>query len=263
MIPLHPNSACQAASKSELGQVMMGVAALIASLSIAVLVFVSVPAVMASSRSKNTRKGKGGIVNTRLLPFQETARAMREMAEVTRLLRKELLDTLAVMRLAGMELADCAQEFSELGVDLLGGVRSAAGLVTTAEAGVKSSAQAVGAIGEGVCRAQGVGALPVVAHFPLVYTGSAVRSQVVPSAREALEEHLKKTAELKHAAEALAAAKTALRQSRAVMQGLGAAGQAAALAAATTNARELQRLSRDLKDGKLVRQRPQDDIAGA
>lgn len=40
---------------------------------------------------------------------------MREMELLMRTLRKELPDTLAVMRLSGMELADVLQEFGGLG----------------------------------------------------------------------------------------------------------------------------------------------------
>eukprot|EP00198_Chlamydomonas_reinhardtii_P010618 XP_001699955.1 predicted protein [Chlamydomonas reinhardtii] len=54
----------------------------------------------------------------------------------------ELPDTLAAMRLSGLELTDCIQELGALGGELTRGVRSTAALASMAEAGVRGGVAA-------------------------------------------------------------------------------------------------------------------------
>jgi hypothetical protein len=113
-------SAAQAAASDPTTASLLGIAALIGSVALGVLVAFAVPALLSA------------------------ARAMHEMALLMKVLRRELPDTLAVARLSGMELSDVMQEFGALGTDLTQGVRTTARTLTAAESGVREGARAVG-----------------------------------------------------------------------------------------------------------------------
>ena len=71
------------------------------------------------------------------------AMAAYRAARVMHVVEKELPDTLATMRLSGMEVTDCIQELGALGGELARGVKSTAALASMAEQGVKLSAAVV------------------------------------------------------------------------------------------------------------------------
>lgn len=61
-------------------------------------------------------------------------------------LEMELPDTAASIRLSSLELSDCMSELGALGSDVSAGVRSAAQIVTSLEAGAKQGAGLVGSV---------------------------------------------------------------------------------------------------------------------
>lgn len=71
------------------------------------------------------------------------ARAARRIESVMMTVEKELPDTMATMRLSGLEISECISEITGLGSDLSGGIRSTAQLATMAESTIKQGAQVV------------------------------------------------------------------------------------------------------------------------
>ncbi|GFR46077.1 hypothetical protein Agub_g7543 [Astrephomene gubernaculifera] len=135
-------------------------------------------------------------------------RAERLLAAV----EAELPDTVAALRITGLEVTDCIQELGALGGELTRGVRSTAALAVAAEAGVR----------QGVAVAEAG-----------VRQGVATAAKVEKEARGAVEGHLASTAQLSYSAplvaQAAAATRTAARKLRtglAVGQLAGAVVQA-------------------------------------
>lgn len=73
------------------------------------------------------------------------AGAAHRAERVLAVVEKELPDTVAAMRLSGLEVADCIQELGALGGELTRGVKSTAQLATMAEQGVRLGAAAADA----------------------------------------------------------------------------------------------------------------------
>ncbi|KAL8473679.1 hypothetical protein ACS0TY_029832 [Phlomoides rotata] len=65
-----------------------------------------------------------------LLAFKRAAESLEKLMDVT---REELPDTMAAVRLSGMEISDLTVELSELGQEITQGVRSSTRAVRTAE----------------------------------------------------------------------------------------------------------------------------------
>ncbi|KIZ04827.1 hypothetical protein MNEG_3135 [Monoraphidium neglectum] len=71
------------------------------------------------------------------------ARAAHRAEALLRTIEAEIPDTMASMRLSGMELSDCLTELGALGSDLIGGVRASARMLSAAEQGVRAAPAAV------------------------------------------------------------------------------------------------------------------------
>jgi len=70
-------------------------------------------------------------------------RAADEIALLARLLREETPDTLATLRLSGVEVADCVEEIGELSNDLTRGLRQSARTIAATSGAVKGGAHYV------------------------------------------------------------------------------------------------------------------------
>lgn len=71
------------------------------------------------------------------------AQAAHRMAALLATANKEMPETMATLRLSGLEVTDCINQITGLGSDLTGGIRSTAKLATMAEQGVKTGAAVV------------------------------------------------------------------------------------------------------------------------
>ncbi|GMH40420.1 hypothetical protein BSKO_08324 [Bryopsis sp. KO-2023] len=70
-------------------------------------------------------------------------RAARRMEVVMVLMEKEMPDTMRALRLSSLEITDCIEEFTDLGSDVVSGVRASASAVVAADRGVRQAAMAV------------------------------------------------------------------------------------------------------------------------
>lgn len=69
-----------------------------------------------------------------LLAFKRAAESLEKLMDVT---REELPDTMAAVRLSGMEISDLTMELSDLGQEITQGVRNSTKVVRVAEEGLR------------------------------------------------------------------------------------------------------------------------------
>lgn len=69
-----------------------------------------------------------------MLAFRRSAQAAEALLHT---MREELPDTVAALRLSGLEMADAVQEVTAFGNDLTEGVRASARAIVSAEQGVR------------------------------------------------------------------------------------------------------------------------------
>ncbi|XP_011621795.1 uncharacterized protein LOC18422359 isoform X1 [Amborella trichopoda] len=69
-----------------------------------------------------------------ILAFKKAAESLEKLLDVT---REELPDTMAAVRLSGMEISDLTMELSDLGQEITRGVRSSTRAVRVAEDGIR------------------------------------------------------------------------------------------------------------------------------
>ena len=99
--------------------------------------------------------------------------AAEEMALLARVLREETPDTMAALRLSGVEISDCVEEIGELSTDLTRGIRTSA----------RTIAATSGAVREG-------------AHYVKDNVYPAVKEKVVPVATSTVKTVLRKRADM-------------------------------------------------------------------
>ncbi|KAK9811426.1 hypothetical protein WJX72_003798 [[Myrmecia] bisecta] len=96
---------------------LVGIGAFVLGTSLAVFLIASIPTVLAARR---------------------TAQAMEVLLRTA---EAELPDTVAAMRLSGLELSDCIEEVSLLSGEVTSGIRASAQAVTAAEQGIREGAK--------------------------------------------------------------------------------------------------------------------------
>merc|ERR1712072_566237 len=99
--------------------------------------------------------------------------AAEEIAFLARTLREETPDTLATLRLSGVEISDCVEEIGELSNDLTRGIRTSA----------RTIAATSGAVKEG-------------AHYVKDNVYPVVKERVVPAATSTMKTVLEKRADM-------------------------------------------------------------------
>lgn len=128
------------------------------------------------------------------------------MEALIHVMREELPDTAAAVRLSSLEVADAVGEVSSLGSDLTQGIRASARALVSAEQGVR----------------QGVDLAGKAVHVSV--------KRGAPAARDALQSALTERAELRHADPAIhqvtGATKVAVQRLRMALQGASIAGVA-------------------------------------
>jgi len=72
--------------------------------------------------------------------LQSLKQAAEEIALLARVLREETPDTLAAVRLSGVEISDCVEEIGELSNDLTRGLRTSARTIVATSGAVKDGA---------------------------------------------------------------------------------------------------------------------------
>jgi len=114
-----------------------------------------------------------GLLITFIPAIKSMKQAAEEIAFLARTLREEMPDTLATLRLSGVEISDCVEEIGELSNDLTRGLRTSA----------RTIAATSGAVKEG-------------AYYVKDNVYPVVKEKVVPAATSTMKTVLKKRADM-------------------------------------------------------------------
>lgn len=136
--------------------VMLGVGSCLAATALSVLLVAAVPALVVRAAAMLSAAQPRRCPASPFQPShshlhhlsrtsQALARSARAMEQLLHVVRQEVPDTAAAVRLTGLEIADAVEEVSGLGSDLTQGIRASARAIVDVEQGVRQGVGAAGA----------------------------------------------------------------------------------------------------------------------